>query len=340
MSQDTLFDTPATDAQRQQPQVGKINGQKPPIAEQTPGEHTLSCDEAWAYPGGNFGQRLSQDLLEDPRVRKLTPKTLGILVMVRAHWEAGRGISAKSASACRDLRLTRAAWQNVLDELTECQPPLVEVRQGVVQPTSFGRPIRRGLSEVRSRAAQARWERVNADPGVVRPPEPVVPDAPFFDPAPTVLSSAAPQPDFFGGVGADSAPRPETPYQELVNLYAKYCKGLPQVSKVSEWPTTRKKRLATAWKENPSLEFWEGFFKDVGESDWLCGRKAGSRGAFLANWDWIMQQPNLMKIREGNYKNTAGRGASMFEGGRFTPSAYGASDVDPNAGWLQSGPAQ
>lgn len=282
-----------------------------------PPEQTLSVDERWAYPGGNFGVRLSQNLLDDPRIRDLTAKTLGVLVLIRAHWELGRPISAKPAYASRDLGLTRQAWANCLDELTLCVPPLVEIRQQFVLPMSYGKPIPKEVSEVRSIAALARSEKVKRSDGVARPPEP----------APVLDAEAQAQSDFFNDAIQDC------PYEEIMNLFSSICVRLPKPLDVRKWPATRKRRVQAIWKDNPSLDFWRKLFIAVNSSDFLCANEK-----WQASFDWIIQPSNLLKIREGNYNNRSPRatsaGGDMFRGGRFAVGQYGSHDIPVSAPWL------
>lgn len=291
-----------------------------------PSEHTLSSDEKWSYPGGNFGIRLALNILDDPRIRRLNPKTLGTLTLLRAFWEAGRPISAKSSLACRDLGLTKAAWANCMDELTETNPALIEIRQGLVLPTSYGKPIQKGLSQVRALAAQARHEKVKNDGGVVREPEVLAQPAPES----SNVAATAGQVDLFGGT-PEVEKIPDCPYAEIMALFVSTCESLPKPLDAKNWPGTRKKRVGDIWKKNPTLEFWQILFSDVEKSDFLCGRRAGIN--FKATFDWIIHQPNMIKIQEGNFRSNGK--PNMFQGGQFGVGTYGTHDIDQTASWLQ-----
>lgn len=341
----SLFDLPSPLARAQETQVQEIPFQqcdlgfdsdfpqsagKSPLRdrEALPDEHTLSVDDKWAYPGGNFGCRLSQNLLEDPRIRDLSLKSLGLYVTLRASWEAGRPIPAKSKLAAKNFGITPAAWTNCIDELSMCQPAMIEIRQGYVLPTSFGKPIRKGLSEVRALAAHARHEKVKSQDGQSRPPEigPAPDDEVIPDSIPGELAF-----DLLGDqIQPDSSPQIPCPFGEIMSLFVKQCPSLPHPMDVKGWPGTRKRRVGEIWKKNPTLDFWRALFETVEASDFLCGR--GGK-PWKASFDWIIDQKNLLKIREGNFSSN-GR-PNMFQGGRFNVGSYGNHDIDTTADWLK-----
>lgn len=294
--------------------------------ESLPAEHTLSADDRWAYPGGNFGIRLSQNFLEDPRMRDLSLKALGIYIILRASWEAGRPVPAKSKDAAKIFGMTPAAWTNCFDELSICCPALIEVRQGYVLPTSFGKPIQRGLSEVRALAAHARHERLKETAGTYRDPEVQVGSAPADEVIPDSQEN-----DLFGKVPIELSKTP-CPFSEIMLLFVTHCPSLPKPTEFKGWPATRKKRVGDIWKKNPTLEFWTTFFQAVESSDWLCGRGSKSNG-WKASFDWITQPANMLKIREGNFSTNAA--PNMFQGGRFNVGSYGNHEIDTSASWLQ-----
>ncbi len=61
--------------------------------------------------------------------------------------------------------------------------------------------------------------------------------------------------------------------------------------------TTIRARL----KEHPEGDWWDELFQQIGASDFLCGRKNGRDGPFIASLDWVLKPKNLDKIRAGNY---------------------------------------
>ena len=85
-------------------------------------------------------------------------------------------------------------------------------------------------------------------------------------------------------------------YQKIIELYHKNCPSLPKVSKI----TDARKKLINARLKDYSEEELEAVFKESEESDFLTGRNGKWGGA---NFDWIMNTNNIVKIYEGNYRN-------------------------------------
>lgn len=85
-------------------------------------------------------------------------------------------------------------------------------------------------------------------------------------------------------------------YQKIVELYHKNCPSLPKVLKITD---ARKKLINARLKDYPEEEL-EKAFMAAEESDFLTGRNGKWGGA---NFDWIMNTNNIVKILEGNYKN-------------------------------------
>jgi hypothetical protein len=101
------------------------------------------------------------------------------------------------------------------------------------------------------------------------------------------------------------------PHQKLLDLYHTECKSL---AKVARWSEQRKAAMASLWKtvireekfttEQQGLEYFEGYFNWIEQSDFLCGRTGGDR-PFLATIDWILKPANFTKIIESNYHRRA-----------------------------------
>lgn len=101
------------------------------------------------------------------------------------------------------------------------------------------------------------------------------------------------------------------PHQKLLDLYHTECKSL---AKVARWSEQRKAAMASLWKtvireekfttEQQGLEYFEGYFNWIEQSDFLCGRTGGDR-PFLATIDWILKPSNFTKIIESNYHRRA-----------------------------------
>ena len=101
------------------------------------------------------------------------------------------------------------------------------------------------------------------------------------------------------------------PHQKLLDLYHTECKSL---AKVARWSEQRKAAMASLWKtvireekfttEQQGLEYFEGYFNWIEQSDFLCGRTGGDR-PFMATIDWILKPANFTKIIESNYHRRA-----------------------------------
>ena len=112
-------------------------------------------------------------------------------------------------------------------------------------------------------------------------------------------------------------------YQEIIELYHKNCTSLPKVTKL----TDARKKLINARIKDYSLEELEKAFKLVEESDFLTGRNGKWTGA---NFDWVMNTNNIVKILEGNYKNKTETKKNDFK--NFQQSQYDWDEVNRELG--------
>jgi hypothetical protein len=85
-------------------------------------------------------------------------------------------------------------------------------------------------------------------------------------------------------------------YNGVVENFHLYCDRLPKVSKLSY---ARKKHIAARYKEFDYDTMIE-VIKKVGKSDFLCGKNDKS---WKADFDWIFNPTNFLKIMEGKYDN-------------------------------------
>ena len=96
------------------------------------------------------------------------------------------------------------------------------------------------------------------------------------------------------------------PIAEIAKLYLEILPEHPRIKGIS---AKRKRDFERVWKadkERQSLEWWEGYFRTVSESDWMTGKKTGKDGnTWIAGIDWLIKEENLLKVIEGNYKNHA-----------------------------------
>ena len=84
-------------------------------------------------------------------------------------------------------------------------------------------------------------------------------------------------------------------YQKIIDTYHKNCPSLPKVTKLTE---ARKKLIDERLNEYSEEEL-EKIFCEVESSDYLTGRNTKWRGA---NFDWVMESNNIVRILGGYYK--------------------------------------
>lgn len=85
-------------------------------------------------------------------------------------------------------------------------------------------------------------------------------------------------------------------YQEIADLYNNTCVSFPRVVSVSE----NRKKAIKARLRTYSIEDFKKAFEMAEHSDFLKGKNERN---WTATFDWMLQDSNLVKILEGNYKN-------------------------------------
>jgi hypothetical protein len=85
-------------------------------------------------------------------------------------------------------------------------------------------------------------------------------------------------------------------YNGILEIFHLYCDRMSKVSKLSE---QRKKHIAARYKEF-NYETMIEVIKKAGKSDFLCGINNRS---WKADFDWIFNPTNFIKIMEGKYEN-------------------------------------
>lgn len=85
-------------------------------------------------------------------------------------------------------------------------------------------------------------------------------------------------------------------YDELITLFNDTCKSLSKVQRLTD---KRKKAIKTRLKTF-TIDDYKRAFQMVEESDFLSGRSGGD---WKASFDWLLNEANLIKVLEGNYKN-------------------------------------
>lgn len=93
---------------------------------------------------------------------------------------------------------------------------------------------------------------------------------------------------------------PAVPFDEIVNQYHENLPMLPRVVKITD---KRRQWIKARWNESDntrSVDYWGRFFTYVGESDFLTGN-ANDERAFKADFEWLMNASNFVKVCEGKY---------------------------------------
>jgi DNA replication protein DnaD len=89
------------------------------------------------------------------------------------------------------------------------------------------------------------------------------------------------------------------PYQEIVKTYHDNCPSLPKVRDITD---NRKKTMKARWKKYRTIEAFKISFIKAEQSEFLSGRS----GKWTAcNFDWLINESNMVKVLEGQYDNKA-----------------------------------
>lgn len=153
---------------------------------------------------------------------------------------------------------------------------------------------RSALQEAGKKGAAARWGDTEAkeDEAQAADNAVIIDDDPPSDPPPE--------------------PRERIPYEDIKNLYNLICKDLPEVKLLSDKRKTMiKSRVATLRQVNLTFE---DYFKYVASSKFLNG---GNKENWKANFDWILNSTNAIKILEGNYNDRTKPKESNIENGNI-----------------------
>lgn len=120
------------------------------------------------------------------------------------------------------------------------------------------------------------------------------------------------------------------PYDQIISEYHDKCPSLPKVKYVTD---KRRKAIRSRWRKYSDLSVFTEAFKKAEASDFLSGRNGKWTGC---NFDWLMNEANMIKVLEGNYDNKGGDPNRPTSG---TPSAgYGqGSKKSEYAGYIGSG---
>ena len=92
-----------------------------------------------------------------------------------------------------------------------------------------------------------------------------------------------------------NAPK-EIPYDEIIKRYNDICSyKLPKVLRLS---TSRKRHIKARFSDGYTIDDFERLFKMTVSSPFLCGENGRN---WTANFDWLIEPGNMIKVLEGNY---------------------------------------
>lgn len=317
---------------------------------------TQKRPQAYSANSGMMGYRLAKDIIRDPRLQKLSARSLGAYLLIKAFDECRQPVSARSKIGSLVVRLTVPAFLQVRAELENAtdpeQPPLVVEIDGMLRAGPVGEPMDATTQKARIRAAERRWEearqpekkekpvkaakRVKKQPPVLSPAEALKNErleavsAAALVRTPPVLP-LPPQASLFDGMdGLDSAAEkkiPPVPWAWMREAFNRLCPTLPKAKPPAEWNEARRRQVAKHWNLMPVEAQWEAFFTRVEESNFLCGRV----NSFKASIDWVINDGHFLKINEGNYDNRgtpARRGLFSPTTDQFRVGTYGEHNID------------
>ena len=85
-------------------------------------------------------------------------------------------------------------------------------------------------------------------------------------------------------------------FEQIKNIFNSVCNNLPQVQKISK---SRESLIRNRIKEN-NLEALGKVFQNTANSNFLNGE---NKNGWKADFDWVLNPNNFIKILEGNYEN-------------------------------------
>jgi len=96
----------------------------------------------------------------------------------------------------------------------------------------------------------------------------------------------------------------KVPYQKIVDLFHERCPSYPRVIKITE---NRKTHIQARWNQHRGkIEVFTQVFKKAETSTFM---KGSNERCWCADFDWIMNENNMIKILEGKYDNNSKRGS-------------------------------
>ena len=88
----------------------------------------------------------------------------------------------------------------------------------------------------------------------------------------------------------------DIPYDDVAKLYNDICGyKLPRVRRLS---ASRKRHIKARFVEGYTIDDFGELFSTTVSSPFLCGENSRS---WVANFDWLIEPGNMIKVLEGNY---------------------------------------
>lgn len=98
---------------------------------------------------------------------------------------------------------------------------------------------------------------------------------------------------------SEDDPVSRVPQKRIVDLYHEI---LPMLRKVKAITPGRQSHLRARWRDMPSLEEWESYFRLVSRCHHLVGKGPEWNGRiWRADFDWLINASNWIKVIEGKY---------------------------------------
>ena len=124
-------------------------------------------------------------------------------------------------------------------------------------------------------------------------------------------------------IGKDNTNRERAEY--LMNLYHEHCPSFPKVMKL----TDKRIKLANARLKEYSEEQIIDVFNKAQESDFLRNGSGTWKGA---DFEWILNVNNFVKVMEGNYKNKTNNPEKKNQFNNFQQSNYDWDEINRELG--------
>lgn len=113
------------------------------------------------------------------------------------------------------------------------------------------------------------------------------------------------------------------PYEKISELYNTVCKSLPKIQKLTD---KRKRLIKSRWNKSEDLSVYTELFRKAEESDFLSGRNGKWTSC---NFDWLMNENNMIKVLEGNYDNKESTKPAVDKKTRFHTQEQRTSNYTP-----------